>query len=129
MKRPTAVIARDDWYGHRDPLTGEPLGDRDEWISWDHALADAFQTIEDFTDSASGLPVWQIEDEAVEVDAVKKINKFRKSVEMATKGTEKKPYKPSPGEYFVPKIFSRRSDGSVQSFHEWTKKMSEKPED
>lgn len=121
-KRPTAVITRDDWAGHRHPLTGEEMGDKDEWTSWDHALAGAFQTIEDYSDEY-GLLVWERDDEAFEVEAVRKIHPFKRAVDEATRGTEKKPYKPRPGEYFVPKVWSRREDeegrGVFQTFREW----------
>src|SRR5690606_5854193 len=90
-KRPTAIITQDDWYGHRDPLTGHPQGDRDEWVTWDHALANAYQTIEDYSDEYGLLP-WTLDDEYIDVYANKKIHKFKAAVDNATKGTEKKPY-------------------------------------
>jgi len=93
----------------------------DEWIPWDYALAHAFQTVEDLTDD-NGILVWEKEDEAVEIDAVRKIDKFRAALDRATAGTKNKPYKPQPGEYFVPKVWSRRSDGSIQSYSEWVRK-------
>lgn len=108
----------DDWFGHRDPLTGRPTGDREEWIEWDHLLADTFQTIEDYTDEY-GLLAWKRDDEAVEIDAVRKIHKFKAAVDQATAGSAKKPYQPRPGEYFVPRLYSRRSDESTQTFREW----------
>src|SRR5690606_16031560 len=108
-KRPTSVLLRDDWAGHRHPFTGEPVGDKDAWTTWDHALAYAVQTIEDFTDQY-GIPQWQLDDEAVEVDAVKKIHKFKAAVDRATSGSKGKDYRPAPGEMFVPDIWSRRSD-------------------
>lgn len=121
-KRPTTVIMRDDWFGHRDPLTGEPLGDRDEWLDWDHALAYAFQTIEDYSDSA-GLLQWQLDDEAVEVNAIRKINKFQAAVDVMTKSRGGKPYEPKPGEYFVADLFTRRADGHIQTYREWVEKQ------
>lgn len=122
-KRPTAFIMRDEWFGHRNPLTGAPMGDREEYTSWDFALLEALQTVEDFTDSKSGLPIWEVETPWVEVDAVKKVNKFQASIENATKGTERKPYKPRPGEYFVPALYSRKTDEEGNevfwTFREW----------
>ena len=76
--------------------------------------------IEDFTDQY-GLPAWVVEDEAVEIDAVKKVHKFKASVDRATSGSKNKAYQPVPGEYFIPDVFSRRSDGSIQTFSEWAK--------
>ena len=129
QKRPTAVIMGDDWYGHRDPMTGLPFGDKDEWIDWDHALLFAFQTIEDFTDKGSGLLAWETDDEYVEVNAIKKINKFQEAVDLKTKGSAKKPYKPEPGEYFIPDMFSRRKDENgeevFQTYSEWVAKSSQ----
>lgn len=116
---------RDDWFGHRRVSNGLPIGDKDEWIEWDHVLIDVFQTIEDYTDEY-GLLVWQREDEAVVIDAKKKIHPFKESVDLATKGSEKKPYKPEPGEYFVPEMWSRKKDADgnelIQSYREWLSK-------
>jgi len=118
---------RDDWYGHRDFFTGIEVGDKDEWLDWDHALADALQTIEDYTDEY-GLLAWELADEAVEVDAVKRIHKFRQALEQRTSGSKTKPYKPTPGEYFVPRVSSRRKDPEgnevIQSYTEWVEKES-----
>lgn len=63
-----------------------------------------------------------MDDEAVEVDAVKKIHKFKAAVDRATSGSKGKDYRPAPGEMFVPDIWSRRSDGSIQTFSEWARK-------
>jgi len=109
----------DEFFGRRNPFTGEPMGDRDEWSSWDFSLLYAFQTIEDFTDPESGIPQWQLDDDLVEVNAVKKFNKFKAAVDIATKGRKDKPYEPAPGEYFVPDVFTRRSDGHIQTYREW----------
>lgn len=125
-RRPTAAIMGDDWFGHRDPFTGEPVGDKDEYLTWDYALMNAFQTIEDYTDQKSGLPVWELDDEAVYVDAVRKTNKFQQAIDEATRGSKTKPYQPSPGEYFVPDMNTRRKDGEgkpvFQTYSEWVKK-------
>lgn len=125
QKRPTAAIMRDDWFGHRNPLTGKPLGDRDEFTAWDHALIGAFQTIEDYTDEY-GLLAWEREDPQVAINANRKIHPFKEALEMKTKGTDKKPYKARPGEYFVPEVISQRSDGSIQTMREWIEREIEK---
>lgn len=92
-------------------------------------MVEALQTIEDSTDEY-GILVWEREDEAVEIDAVKKIHKFKSAVDRATTGTEKHPYKAVPGEYFVPDLWSRRKDESgnpvIQTYEEWLKKEIEK---
>lgn len=132
-KRPTAAIMGDDWYGHRDPLTGEPQGDREEYSSWDWSLLNAFQTIEDYTDSKSGIPEWVLDDERVVVDAIRMVNKFQRSIDEKTKGTDKKPYKPIPGEYFRPEVHSREfdEDGNevFNTFREWVEKSIAKEQD
>lgn len=122
-KRPTAVIMRDDWYGHRDPFTGDPRGDRDEYTAWDHALVDAFQTIEDYSDEYGLLP-WVLDDEYIDVYANKRIHKFKASVDRATKGSKSKAYEPVPGEYFTPEIVNRRSNGKRQTIREWFEKKA-----
>lgn len=96
---------RDAWYGHRD-FYFEEYGDKDEWIDWDYAIASALQTIEDMTDS-HGLLAWETESERMDVEAVKKIDKFQASIDRKTKGSEKNPYKPEPGEAWVPKTTLR----------------------
>jgi len=119
---------RDDWFGHRDYRNGRPIGDKDEWIQWDFHLIHALQIIEDNTDEY-GLLAWERDDEAVEIDAVKKIHKFRASVDRITKGSAKKPYNPQPGEYFVPDMYSRRSDESIQTYGDWVRRMMPDPEE
>lgn len=118
---------RDDWHGHRDPFTGDRVGDRDEWIEWDHLLADTYQLIEDYTDPKSGLLIWEIEDEDVVVDAHAKVNKFQEAID---EKTNMKNYKPANGQYFVPHMYSRRKDENgvrqYQTFREWLAKEVEK---
>lgn len=117
---------QDEWFGHRDPFTGEPDGDKDEWLDWDFALVNAFQTIEDYSDEY-GLLVWERDDEAVEVDAIRKVHKFKAQVERIQNG---KRYKPIPGEYYTPKMTTRRKDEDgnpkYQTYSEWVAKEVEK---
>ena len=117
---------RDDWYGHRNPFTGDPEGDKDEWLEWDFLLLEALQIIEDYSDEY-GLLAWEREDEAVVVDAERRIHKFKAAVDNATKGSKTKPYEPRPGEYFVPKMWSRREDADgnevIQTRREWIERM------
>lgn len=93
---------RDDWYGHRDPETFEPVGDKDEWLDVDYALLSALQTLEDYTDQ-HGLLIWEVQDpkNRVEVAAHMKIDPFEAAKEIKTSG---KNYKKKPGEYYVPKL-------------------------
>lgn len=131
-KRPTAVIMRDDWHGHRRVSTGLPIGDREEWTEWDHVLLDVFQTIEDYTDEY-GLLKWQIDDQAVVVDAKKKIHPFKQAVDQQTSGSANKPYKSEPGEYFVPDMWSKRKDNEgnevFQGYREWLTQQIQAKED
>lgn len=117
---------RDDWYGHRDPITFSPAGDKDEWLDWDHALVDALQTIEDYSDQY-GLLAWELADPHVEVDAVKKIHPFEAARDRQTQGSANKPYKPEPGEYFLPDVWTRNKDG-LQDYGTWITKMAEEQE-
>lgn len=119
---------RDEWYGHRDVFSFLPDGDKDEYLDIDFALFDALQTIEDNTDQY-GLLSWELEDELVEVAAVKKKHKFAEARDLATKGSEKKPYKPEPGEYFIPDVYTRRSDGHIQTWDEWQEAMTRKAQE
>ena len=119
---------RDEWYGHRDTFTFRPDSDREEYLDWDFALFDALQTIEDNTDQY-GLLSWELADDAVEVDAIKKVHKFEQARDLATKGSAKKPYQASPGEYFVPDVWTRRSGGHIQTWQEWMESLAEGSED
>lgn len=51
--------------------------------------------------------------------AIKKIHPFKESMELVTKGTPKKPYQPTAGEYFVPEVRTLRTNGHIQTFTEW----------
>ena len=112
----------DDYFGHRNPFTGEPQGNPDEWIEWDHFLVTADETIEAHTDQ-HGLFRWETVDDAVIVNAVRKIDKFE---EAKTLITSVKGYKPRAGEYFVPEVKSRRSSGEIQTFPEYLEAQYEK---
>lgn len=91
---------RDPYFGHRHPFTGEPLRDKEEWTSWDYALVSAFQMIEDFT-GKDGLLVWEKDSERVQVEAIRKIDKFQQAVENVT---SRKNYKAQKGETFYPNL-------------------------
>lgn len=93
---------RDPWFGHRDYYF-EPYGDKDEWTEWDFAIASALQTIEDMTDN-HGTLVWFRESDKVDISAKKTIDKFQASIDRQTKGGKDKPYKPSPGESWIPNV-------------------------
>ena len=106
---------RDDAFGHRDYVTGEPFRDTDDWLEWDYALIAAYQFIDVHTDDY-GLHSWEVADEAVDVQAIRKQNKFLAARDAITNG---KNYKPWNGEYFVPDVFTRRSSGEFWTPEEW----------
>lgn len=58
----------DDAFGHRDPFTGVPQGDIEQWTTWDHLIANVHQLIVDFTDE-NGFLAWEKDDpsEAMEI--------------------------------------------------------------
>ena len=93
------MILSDKHALHRDPFTGEPF-EEPEWTSWDYALVQAVQLIEDYTDQ-HGILVWERESDSVIVEAVAKVDPFEAAKEKATSG---KNYKAAKGEYFFPKL-------------------------
>lgn len=103
----------DDWFGHRNWLTHEPEGDRDEWISWDYALVHAQQLIEDYTDNHGNL-VYEVQSDRVTVEAVRKIDKFEEAKERIT---SRKNYKAQAGEYYIPRLDKRSKEWPT--FEEW----------
>lgn len=117
-KRPTSMLFCDEWFGKRNLLTWEPMGERDEWNSWDFALVRAAGTIEAYTDQ-HGIYLWQKEDEDLDIIAERKIDPFQQDIDRIT-GAKK--YTKRPGEYFVPSFKSTRSDGHQQTYAEWLEK-------
>jgi len=120
------MIMQDEWFGHRSPFNGAPLGEKDEWIEWDFLLASAFQTIEVYTDD-NGLYRWVKDDPSVEIQAQRKISPFDEAVDEITNA---KNYKKRNGEYFIPVVLPRREDKTVWTYPEWrTAKQAEAEED
>lgn len=114
---------RDDWYGHRDPFTGTPGGDKDDWLLWDYLLMEAFEVVERITLS-DGSFVMDQDDDYVEIQAIRSTDKFQAAVDGIKSG---KNYKPRPGETFKPRIVTRRADKKMMLYSEWleTQKESE----
>lgn len=81
----------------------------------------AVQTIEDFTNE-DGILAWEIEEDGVRVDALKKINKFQAAKQRKTSG---KTYKATPGEYFVPSIRPPLGKEKHQTIKEWRESQQE----
>lgn len=113
---------KDPFYGHRDWFTGDPIRPLEEWVDWDYALISALQVIEDHTDK-HGLLVWEVDSDRVDVEAIKQKDKFQAAVERRTKGSPKKGYTPSPGEYFTPKM--NLLGGDWPTYSEWIKELQE----
>lgn len=116
---------RDEWFGWRDPFSGEPYGDRTEWTEWDFALVAAFQTVEAYTDQ-NGIRQWQKEDPEALIDAERKIDKFQAAVARRTKGSSKKPYQPQDGEYWTPVVEADRPGNKTWTYEEWVADKTEK---
>lgn len=114
---------RDPYFGNRDWFTGEPNETPETWTDWDYALVAAFQVIEDNT-NRHGLLTWEVENERMDVDAEKRTDKFQAAVDRRTKGTKKKGYEPSPGEYFVPKL--NLLGGEWPTYSEYVKGLVDK---
>lgn len=113
-KRPTVMLTGDEWYGHRDPFTGKPVGDKTDWVSWDFSLARAYQTIEYYRDQ-NGIFQWQKDDPLEDIQAKKKIDPFQASVDSITKHQKE----PVSGQYFVPDVRSRRKGGEMWTYADW----------
>lgn len=114
--RPTATLFRDPQFGHRNSFTGEPDGAAADWTAWDYAIATAMQAIEDGT-TEEGLLIWELNDDSVWVDPIKKWNKARQAIESITNSDS---YKSSPGEYFVPEL---RQHGVEPGEEKWQTRL------
>lgn len=106
---------RDPYYGHRDSFTGDPDGDKDEKTEWDYALMSAYQVIEDHTGS-NGILIWENEADNIQVEAIRKTDKFEQARQSVV---GKKNYKPSKGEVFVPNV--KKNFGEWPTYSEWVK--------
>lgn len=93
------MLFHDHYALHRDWFTGEPY-DEVVWTDWDYVLAECIQFIADYT-TQEGHLIWEAESERVTFDAKKKINKARAAIDRRTKGSDKKAYVPSDGEYWT----------------------------
>lgn len=115
----------DPYACNRDFFTGEPIRDASEWSDWDFVLVSAFELLNDLTDGDGNL-AYEVESERVDVEAVKKINKFHASRDRQTSSKGKKGYTPSPGEYFVPKV--RLRGGTPPTIQEYWERLAEMAE-
>lgn len=104
------MLLRDPYAGHRNTLTGEPDGPLDEWTSWDFALAVAIQDIKDGT-TEEGHLIWEVDDDRVQVEAIKEVNKARAAIDSIT-GSEN--YKSEPGEWWRTRLITPWHEAEVQ---------------
>lgn len=116
----------DPYACNRDFFTGEPIRPADEWSDWDYVLVSAFELLNDLTDGDGNL-AFEVENERMDVMAVKRTNKFHAARDRATKGSPKKGYTPTPGEYFVPKL--RLVGGKWPTIQEYWEKLAEENAD
>lgn len=116
---------RDPLFGHRDPFTGKGIRDKDEWTEWDFTIVSAFQLVNDLTNK-HGLLVHEVDNERMDVEAVKDTDKFQAAIDRATKGTPKKGYTPSFGETWKPRLKLR--GGEWPTLEEYFKKQAEEAE-
>jgi hypothetical protein len=116
------VILHDYHAGHRNWWTNEPS--EPHATAWDYALGEAFQLIEDYTDD-NGLLIWERDSDRVTVNAIKKTNKAKAAIARKTKGSKKKPYDPSPGEYWLTEPVLMRGE-DWPSISEWSAQESKK---
>lgn len=119
-KRPTEMIFGDPAFGFREGPEGVVYGEV-SWTSWDYALVQALQLIEDYT-TDNGLLIWEVDNTAenVMVSAERYIDRFEASRDSIT---GRKNYKSSPGERFRPRLDLRY--GEWPTFEDWVKKKSE----
>lgn len=87
------MIMRDEWFGHRDFLTGKEEGDRTEWTLWDFRLIQVFQLIEDFTDK-NGFLAWEVDDpkNRVIVATTREVDRVQQALDIAEKKSDNKSY-------------------------------------
>lgn len=116
---------RDPLFGHRDPFTGEGIRDRDEWTEWDFVIVAAFQLVNDLTNQ-HGLLVHEVDNERMDVEAIKGHDKFQAAIDRATKGHPKKGYKPDPGETWKPRL--RLRGGEWPTLEEFFEKQAAEAE-
>lgn len=117
------MLMHDHYALHRNPWTDEPA-DAIVWTDWDYLLAECVQFIEDYT-TQEGHLAWESESERVTFDARRKINKARAAIDRKTKGSEKNPYKPYDGEYWVTDPVLMRGD-DWPTLDEWLEEQNRK---
>lgn len=116
---------RDPYFGHRDYFTGEPIRDRDEFTDWDYTLLSAFQLVNDLTNK-HGLLVHEVDNERMDVEAIKTTDKFQAAIDRSTRGSKDKGYTPDPGETWRPRLKLR--GGEWPTLEEFFEKQAEEAE-
>lgn len=125
------MITQDEWYGHRNHFTGEPEGDREEWVPWDFILAQAYQLVTDFTNQY-GFLEWESDDPYGVVTVVPelKIDKVEQSLELGKKNRDTaRRLERVAGSKLVPRL-KKKKDKEWPSHVEYFKYLAEKyPDD
>lgn len=119
------MLLHDVYALHRnwwDPQWKPGIGDTD-WTTWDYALADAYQIIEDYTDSESGqwLPYDQSGDVYWDVKS-----RISGSLAAIRKAEENRELQPGESLYAVP-VF--RDDKDKPTLESWLKDVAEETND
>lgn len=123
-QRPTAMITRFRGFGHTDPFTGLIVGNADDWIDWDYALASAWQLHEDMIDVNRGLPIHHIQSKRVKVVAELYTDKIDEAIDkaQAAKGEN---WKPKPGQHWIPRL-KTVDGGELPTLEEFFEEQEEK---
>lgn len=130
-KRPTAMVMRDEWFGHRDPLTGKEQGDREEWVTWDFRLIQVFQLIEDFTDQ-HGFLAWEIDDpkNRTLVETTFEVDRAQQALNIAEKKkSNRDKLDKVEGSYLAPKLKRMNPGSEWPSHEEYFEYLAEKHKD
>jgi len=120
------MLFHDPYALNRNWFTGEPDGPdaHERFNEWDFALADAMQTIEDYTDKHGHL-IFERDSDRVDVVAKKKIDKAQAAIDKKTRGKNGKPYEPELGEFFVTELVLRRGE-EWPTIAEWSEAENKK---
>lgn len=122
------MVMRDDWFGHREPLTGKPTGDRNEWVAWDFRLMQVFQLIEDFTDT-HGFLAWEVDDPKgrVIVETTREVDRVQQAIDISEKKKENKDFLAKvEGSYLAPRLTKRNKNTDWPGHEEFFEYLAEK---
>lgn len=121
-QRPTAMILKDAYAGHRDPRDWDwkPSPGDTDWTTWDFVLSDVYQVIEDYTNSANGQYRWIDESGDVYWDVHSSFSGYEEAIEKHRES--RKELKPGESLYATP-LFT--DEENKPTFSSWIKGMQE----